>query len=453
MKWKLFLSLVLVGLVAILSVVIFVRMDTPRQVSMYMARGGMIGLDSLATSLEDYYNEFGSWNGVDGLLSTSHGMGGAGGRGSGGMMGQRLQLADKGGMVLADTAGSAVGNQLGKDDLEAAIQLNDQNNQIIGYLLPAGGVNYRQGDEIPLIERLNTAALQAALVAGVIAMVLAILTAIYLLRPVQKLTLAAEKMGKGDLNQRVEVRGKDELAVLGNTFNSMAESLQKSELRRREMTADVAHELRNPLAVQKAQLEAMMDGVYPISAENLQAALDQNTLLTRLVGDLRTLALAEAGELTLEQVEIDPGLLLVRVVERHRPLAEKRNIQLTLVSNGGQAGYLIGDPDRLDQILGNLLSNAFRYTPDGGQITLELVPSGTSIGMMIHDSGPGIPDDALPHIFERFYRADKSRSRQEGGTGLGLAIARLLTQLMGGTIMAENHPSGGAIFTLQFPKA
>ena len=219
------------------------------------------------------------------------------------------------------------------------------------------------------------------------------------------------------------------------------------------MTADVAHELRNPLAVQKAQLEAMMDGVYPISAENLQAALDQNTLLTRLVGDLRTLALAEAGELTLEQVEIDPGLLLARVVERHRPLAEKRNIQLTLVSNGGKAGYLLGDPDRLDQILGNLLSNAFRYTPDGGQITLELVPSGTSIGMMIHDSGPGIPDDALPHIFERFYRADKSRSRQEGGTGLGLAIARLLTQLMGGTIMVENHPSGGAIFTLQFPKA
>jgi signal transduction histidine kinase len=220
------------------------------------------------------------------------------------------------------------------------------------------------------------------------------------------------------------------------------------------MTADIAHELRTPLSVERAHLEALQDGIYPLTPENLGPILEQNGLLTRLVEDLRTLALADAGQLPMQRVPTDLPALLGRVVSRFEPQAITREIALEL-SPGPDARVpfprLALDPARIEQLLGNLLANALRHTPVGGKIRLDISSSPAAVQVTVRDTGPGIPEDALPHIFERFYRADRARSRAEGGSGLGLAIARQIAQAHGGSLTAANHPQGGAIFTLSLP--
>jgi signal transduction histidine kinase len=220
------------------------------------------------------------------------------------------------------------------------------------------------------------------------------------------------------------------------------------------MTADIAHELRNPLAVQRANLEALQDGVYPLTPANLQPVLEQNLLLSHLVDDLRTLALAESGQLKMEFTPTDLPDLAQRVVDRFEPQANANHItvQISLdIDPQNPLPLLNVDPMRIEQILNNLLSNALRYTPQGGQIMMAISQTRQNVLLTVHDSGTGIPTEALPHIFERFYRIDRSRSRSEGGSGLGLAIARELAEAQSGTLTASNHPKGGAVFTLTLP--
>jgi len=449
MRRKFILSLVLVALDAIASVVIFVRLDSRQQVQTYLLRGGFAGLEETVSALEDYFTTQGTWQGAESLLAAGdgptagHGPGGNSGHGGGN---QRLRLADEQGTVVVDTFGETEGQTLAPVDLEGGIALTDARGNPVGYLLPATGSFYRQGDELPLIERLNDAALRAGLVGVGIALLMALGLSAGLIHPIRQLTRAAGAMSAGDLSQRVAIRGRDEMADLGRTFNQMANSLQQSEERRRSMTADIANELRTPLAVQRAQIEALLDGVNSLTQENLNAILAQNDLLTRLVGDLRILALAEAGELPVERVPVDLPPLVERVVHRFTPAAAERGIQLMVKPAAGVQVW--GDPGRIEQILGNLISNALRYTPESGQIQVSTSLAGQ---LRVLDSGPGIPPEALPHIFERFYRAERSRSREAGGSGLGLAIARQLARAMGGDVTAANHPTGGAEFLVELP--
>ena len=271
-----------------------------------------------------------------------------------------------------------------------------------------------------------------------------------LLRPVRDLTSAAQNLAQGDLSQRVPVSGNDELAQLGRDFNQMADALQLAGEARRAMTADIAHELRTPLAVQRANLEALQDGIYTLTPENLTPVLEQNQLLTRLVDDLRTLALVDAGQLALEHSLTDLSALVGHSIERFRPQAEAKQITLSLQAPDACQQMLL-DPMRIEQVLGNLLSNSLRYIPPKGTIHVNLSCTQGYAELTIHDSGPGIPEEALELIFERFYRADRARSRESGGSGLGLAIARQLAQAHGGTLTAANHPQGGAVFTLRLP--
>jgi two-component system, OmpR family, sensor histidine kinase BaeS len=345
-----------------------------------------------------------------------------------------LRLADVNGSIVADNRGNP-GGKLTASERQAAIELHDSIGGKIGYLIAIGG-NHPNSEQ-QLISALVKAGWIAAGIAGGLALLLALLLSYSLLRPVQELTVAAVKMAGGDLSQRVKVRSKDELGTLGDAFNHMASSIEQANQARKAMTADIAHELRTPIAIQRAHLEALQDGIYPLTVENLQPVLDQTETLTRLVEDLRTLALADAGELTLEREAVDLPLLVRRVIERFRPEAESREIQLTLAVPDEQvmeAVYV--DAGRVEQIINNLLSNALRYTPERGLVEID---------------GPGIPEEALPRLFERFYRADKSRSRAAGGTGLGLAIARQLALAHGGELSAENRPEGGAIFRLRIP--
>jgi signal transduction histidine kinase len=459
MRVRLFLSFALIVLVSVASVVIVARQTAVSEVRTFMFRGGMSGTEGLAGMLEDYYQTHHSWQGAESLMDSAvpgQGRGRGQGMGAGmgaGPMGQRLLLADSQGNVIVDTGGadssSSAVSQLSQSDLQLAIPLS-VDDQVVGYLLPEGGANFTQRDEALLVSRLSRGAIIAGLIAGAVSLLLALFLAYRLLRPVRELTHAAARLGEGDLSQRVPVRGDDELAGLGQTFNRMADSLQRSEESRKAMTADIAHELRNPLAVQRANLEALQDGVYDLTPENLVSILEQNHLLTRLVEDLRTLALADAGQLELEYALVDFPALVRRVMERYAAQAVARQIDIRLNSSDACQPISL-DPGRVEQILGNLLSNALRYTPPAGKIDLEITCSPSSVHLTLHDSGPGIPADALPHVFERFYRADRARTRSEGGTGLGLAIARQIAQAHEGKLEAANHASGGALFTLILP--
>lgn len=463
MRVRLILAFVLIVLITTAGVVGIARWNAANEVHSFMFRGGMAGLSNLVEELEEYYRLNGSWVGVDAVLSfPPHGMMGGYGQGPGGqqqgpdmmqgMMNQRLRLADGQGNLVVDSAGlQPPGQRLSLQEMAAAIELK-VNGELVGYLVAEGGMGFSSGDETLLVNRLTGAALTAGLMAGGVSLLLGLALAYSLVRPVRELTDAARRLGQGDLSQRVAARGDDELALLGRTFNQMADSLQKAEEGRRVMTADIAHELRNPLAVQRANLEALQDGVYALTGESLEPILEQNKLLTHLVEDLRTLALADAGQLTLERSQVDLPALVGRVVERFRPQADKCHTELILDGADAQMPLILLDAMRMEQILGNLLDNALRHTSAGGKVWIQTSWSGEEARVSVRDNGQGIPKEALPHIFERFYRADKSRSREGGGSGLGLAIARQLAEAHGGRLEAANHPAGGAVFTLSMPK-
>ena len=231
----------------------------------------------------------------------------------------------------------------------------------------------------------------------------------------------------------------------------MATSLQDVEKQRRAMTADIAHELRTPLAVQQANLEALQDGIYPLTQDAITPIIEQNKLLTRLVDDLRTIAMADSGELSLNLRPVDLNLLTQTIIQRFETTLAAANIKVRLVSQEN-AALVSADPERIEQILHNLLQNAQRYSKPNTSITVSIVDEQGNIKLSIRDQGPGIPEEYIDKVFERFYRVDKSRGREHGGTGLGLAIARKLAEVHNGTLTAENHPDGGAIFTLSLPK-
>lgn len=458
MRVRFAVSLVLVALISILAVVGFAQISTAREIRTYMFRGGMAGVNTLVDNLEAYHDLNGSWNGVDRLFlnvgdanGPMSGMMGQIGPGNG-MMRQHMIMAQPTGLILFDTDNTRAGSSLTPAEKNAAIQLNDSQGNLIGYLFLSGGMQFQPGADRALMTRLNTAAKNAAFLAGGLSILLAMLLGYLVLRPVKRVTLAANQIAGGDLSQRVPVHGKDELAALGTAFNTMAESLENAQESRKAMTADIAHELRTPLAIQRAILEAIQDGVYPLDTEQLQHVYEQNQSLTHLVDDLRTLALADAGELKLEKIETDIYGLVEKTFTRFQPQADQKHIKLVLFPyQGQQSTRTEADPFRVDQIMNNLLSNALRYSPDGSTVTGKVEVADKMIAISVRDQGEGISEEEMKHIFERFYRGDRSRSREEGGTGLGLAIARQLARAHGGDLTVRNHPEGGAEFTLQIP--
>ncbi len=453
MRLRLFLSFLLLILITTFSIVILARWQAVTGLRNFASRGGFAGADALAASLENYYENHQSWDGVT-MLFRMHqqGMGNPGGPGNRPPQ-DKLLLADTSYLIILDTGQPEFtpneSRQITDEEKERAIALVT-NRQIIGYLIPDIRPALAPNIENSLIRLLNRGAILAAAISGVLALALALILGYILLRPVRALTRAAAALGKGDMTQRVTVEGDDEIAGLATTFNLMAESLQQAEARRKAMTADIAHELRTPLAVQRANLEAIQDGIYPLTPENLQPVYDQTLLLERLVEDLRTLALAEAGQIELVKTETDIPALVQRVMEQFQSQA-RGNQQTITLALPASCPSLQADPGRVEQILSNLLTNALRHTPEDGQIAIAVACVPSWVQIAVQDTGPGIPENALPHIFERFYRGDHSRSRVEGGTGLGLSIARRLAEAHGGVLLAGNSPVGGAIFTLELP--
>jgi signal transduction histidine kinase len=272
-----------------------------------------------------------------------------------------------------------------------------------------------------------------------------------LTHPLRELTAATRAMAKGRLGPQVPIRSRDELGELAASFNQMSTDLAKATELRRQLTADVAHELRTPLTVMAGYIEALRDGILQPTPGRFEAMNLEAQQLKRLVDDLRTLSLADAGELTLARQAIAPQALLQRVGAAFSPQAAQAHIAFRITSDE-QLPAIDVDIERIVQVLENLVSNAIRHTDEGGEIVLSARSAGTDILLTVQDSGRGIAPEALPHVFDRFYRAEAERAAESGESGLGLAIAKSIVEAHGGSITADSPGAGqGATFTVCLP--
>ena len=276
--------------------------------------------------------------------------------------------------------------------------------------------------------------------------------------PISQVSRAAKRVAAGDLSARATIStrlarvGKDsEIGNLVEDFNRMAASLERLEHERQNMIADIAHELRTPLTILQGQIDAMSYGVVPLNSEQLGKLSRQTELLSRLVKDLRTLSLAEAERLSLDVTEVDLRALASDVVGGFQDSANAKNVTLTLKAEPASVLAKL-DGDRIAQVLINLLSNALRHAPEKGSVVVKLSVPGSKAVLSVTDSGEGLSEEALKHVFNRFYRAEPSRDRASGGSGLGLSISKAIVELHGGRMTAANS-SKGAVFKVELPLA
>ncbi len=423
----------------------------------------------IATMLEpllvDYYTGNGdTWSGVENVFENVRGQGGMG-------MGQgRGMQRGKPDFILADVAGQVVYSgaeigltQLSPPEIADAVPLENR-GQTIGYLV-AGQPNQSQltGAAQNFLNQINQSLFLAGLIAGILGILMGVAIAWGLAAPLRNLATAARHISHGQFDQRVSVKGAEEIANLAEAFNEMAVNLEQAETLRRNLLADVAHELRTPLSVVQGNLRAILDDVYPLEKEEIASIYDETLVLNRLVQDLRDLTQAEAGQLSLniQPAELTP--IIENSTDLFTELAREKGVELETALPGELPDVFI-DPDRTRQILQNLLSNAIRHTLPGGNIEITAKPSpqhpispaslpGSFIRVSVTDTGPGIPTEDLPHVFDRFWRADRSRTREQGGSGLGLAIAKQLVQAQGGQIGVESIPGKGSSFWFTVPIA
>ena len=260
---------------------------------------------------------------------------------------------------------------------------------------------------------------------------------------IRELTEATHEVAGGNLGLQVSVRSKDEMGELATAFNKMSADLARSSNARKQMTADIAHELRTPLSLILGHAEAVHDGVLPPSTENFEIIREEAARLEHLVNDLRTLSLADAGELSINEQEVSPEKLLNDLQATYSYNASQKDVKIQL-EVAPEIPMLTIDPGRMTQVLTNILDNALRHTPQGGQIKLAARKVDEGIELSIQDSGPGVKGEDANRIFERFYRTDSARHRDDGGSGLGLAIAKSIVEMHNGTHVGR-EPAGTGI--------
>ncbi|MFX4303334.1 sensor histidine kinase [Alicyclobacillus tolerans] len=313
------------------------------------------------------------------------------------------------------------------------------------------GADSLQDVQMRVLRLMDMATLGGGLAAAVFALLLGFVFASRLTKPLQSLVQGIARIGRGESGVRVVIASHDEIGHVAEQLNYMAEKLEQLEAARKRLVADVAHELRTPLTVMEGQLELIQQGVIQPSDQTLLPILDEVMRLSRLVDDLHQLNLADGGVLKLNCTEADLVAILRRIMDNFLYEAAEEQVRLRLTTSANELVTYM-DASRITQVFVNLLGNALRHCPPGGAVDVQVLETPQNIVCIVTDDGPGIPSVDLPHIFDRFYRGDESRSRESGGMGLGLAIAREFVQAHGGTLLAANHPSRGAQFTMTLPK-
>lgn len=358
-------------------------------------------------------------------------------------------LVDVNGIVIIPIGSLRPTDRLPLAELKRSIPIT-VNGQVVGYVLNRNSPLTRDPESERFLDQANRNLFIAALGGGVLALILAILLARTLTQPLRELTLAIRAMSQGNLQQQVAVRSQDELGELATSFNQLSADLHRANQARQQMTADIAHDLRTPLAIITGYLEALHNGVLDPSPARIEAMYTEARHLQHLVEDLRTLSLADAGALALHRQSLSPQALLERAANTYQLSAQQKNIDLQVQVDANIPDLQL-DPERMAQVLGNLLSNALRYTPTGGRITLTAKRSAGPVQLQIQDTGVGIAPEARAHIFDRLYRGDAARTEATGESGLGLAIAKSIVEAHGGTIVVESEVGRGTTFTITLP--
>ena len=361
-------------------------------------------------------------------------------------------LADADGMVVvAVNDKQPAGTQLSQWVLRRGTDVTVDEVKV-GTILTADRLNVLNPEERVFLRRTNQALLLAMAGALVLALILGVPLARRLTQPLQALTRAAQGITHGQLQQQVAVDSQDEIGQLAEAFNAMSSEVARVNQMRRQLTADIAHDLRTPLTVIAGYIESMRDGVLQPTPERMTLIYSEIERLQNMVGDLRVLSQADAGELPLNPQLIDPGGLLRQAAEVFQHAAARKGVALA-VQAGENLPPIRADEARLMQVLDNLLSNALRHTPQGGQILLSAGTGEGRVRIAVEDNGEGIAPEDLPHIFERFRRGDRSRHSEAGESGLGLAIVKALVEVHGGRVWAESRVEQGTSIHLEFPPA
>ncbi len=442
-SWKLLGAMVLAVSLAVGGTYIFSTHGIRSGFAAYLSRMRQAQGQELAELLGAYWAQNHSWAGVSRFfafqvtITFSHGA-----IRQSGPLGQYI-LVDNRGKVVACGEPDYMGRTVSQEELRYGIPIVHQ-GEVVGTLVPVGKVGPL---EESFLREVRVASLAGGAMGLAAAAILGAVLAFQLARPLRHLIHATERIAAGELSHRVRIRARDEIGRLARAFNHMAESLERSERARKHLLADIAHELRTPLTVIQGNLEAMLDGVFPLSQESLAPVYEETLQLAELVEDLRELTLAEAGKLPLQREPLDLGQLAERVCEAIRPVAAEEGIHLELEL--GRGLVVEADPKRIRQVLGNILANALRYSPAGGTVSVSVRREGNGAVVTVRDQGPGIPPEDLPHIFERFYKGDPARSGQ--GSGLGLAIAKAIVEAHGGRIWAESRLGEGTAVSFSLP--
>jgi signal transduction histidine kinase len=399
-----------------------------------------------AIILETYYLGHGSWQGVEAVLEERTNTSIRALRPDW----NRTVLINADGRVVLDH-GSAIGGLVGtlftprQNETGQTLTIN---GELIGTIWVDRGTLPRA---VLFIFSLIGPTAVISVLLGILTLIIGLLLMRRMINPLSEVIAAAQAVSQGDLSARVPVRPQnDDLSALSDHFNHMANELERSDHQRRNMLADIAHELRTPITILRGRLEGILDGVYPADEAHIAPALEETYLLERLVEDLRLVALAEANQLRFELKPVRLEELAETILGLFSAQAGERNVQLHLDAETALPEVLV-DPQRFQQVVGNLIDNALRYTPEGSSVELAIHRKGNSVELTVSDGGPGIPEEELTHVFDRFWRGEKSRARSTGGAGLGLSIAKQLVESQGGKITARNRPSHGFEVQIMLP--
>lgn len=448
LSFKLTIAFMVVSVLGTVLVAVLVNWQTRRQFGNLVQTLYQDDLADFGDQLADYYQTNSSWQGVEQMVfadppdDDSHDKH------------DRwlpATLVDSNQRVIFGDRRYPVGERLPDELVDSGLPI-EVNGETVGWLVLAsvgdGRSDFYGSPEADFLANLNRTTLVIAASAGVMALLFGIVLARTISHPVSELKSATQRVAQGELGHQVPVRSPDEIGQLTASFNQMSADLAKANQLRRQMTADIAHDLRTPLSVLQGYTEALDDGKLPGNSDIYQSMHRQVKHLNRLVEDLRTLSLADAGQLSLHPQPVAPRDLLEHTVLIYAQQAEKQQVALDL-QVPEKLPQIKVDLDRLVQVLGNLISNALRHTPAGGHIRLA-AENGQQLVLRVQDSGAGIAPDDLPHVFDRFYRGDKSRS-PNGESGLGLAIARSIVEAHNGRITVTSTPGQGTTFTITLP--
>jgi two-component system sensor histidine kinase BaeS len=437
LRYKILIAMVVAVIAGVVVTALYATRSTTGAFQNYVTQGQAMRESHFAVMLTDFYGTGQTWDGVQPFITQMAGM-----------SGERIVLTNTNMLVIADSDGTLTGKLAGPNWNSKIV---GPDSTTVGYLyfnLPEDA----QASMTNYLLNVTRSAWVGALIAVVIALVVTLLLSSRILKPIRELTGAARKMQNGDLSARVKVDSMDEVGELAQTFNGMAANLAKQEQLRKNMVSDVAHELRTPLSNIRGYLEAAQDGIVEPDKDFIDNLFDEAMLLNRLIDDLQELAQAESGHLHLELTSVNLGQEVQSTVDTLLPISQKLGLELTCEIQADLPD-VAADPQRIGQVLRNLINNALDFTPTGSRITIQVGVNGDFVRVAVKDTGPGIASEHLPFLYERFYRADPSRSRSTGGAGLGLAIVKQLVQAQGGQVGVESNPGKGSIFYFEFPSA